>query len=249
MGQDGPHDFTKPGRLRSCRPRRDGVRPHVRGRAQRRPDPRCQRGGGARLLHQTLRGARSRGHPAGAADRLGSPVARRGPAEHQPGEEEPVRRERRRRSGRAEHPARGSRPRAGAGERGPQSRAGPAGRGHPGDQGGHGRRSRAARPEQRLARRGEPVPVAAGPVEGAPPDRPGHRRRAVAPLLDGADHLHPSTQGAVRRAGRAPGGGPGDQGADHRRGARPGRLDRVGSDSGCVPRPDGPVEGGRCRAA
>ena len=102
--------------------------------------------------------------------------------------------------------------RAGPGDRraarGPQGRAGQAERGGEGDQGGYRRRGREAGRRQRLARWGEPVPLAAGRVEGAAPARPGHRRRAVAPVLERPHHLHPAAQGAVRRAGRAARGGP-----------------------------------------
>ncbi len=67
----------------------------------------------------------------------------------------------------------------------------------------HRRRGRAARREQRLAQRRQPAARAARRVEGAPPARPSRRRRAVAPLLDRADGVHPAPQGALRRAARA----------------------------------------------
>ena len=44
--------------------------------------------------------------------------------------------------------------------------------------------------------------AAARRVEGAPPDRPGLRRRAVAAVLHRAHVVHPAPQGALRRAER-----------------------------------------------
>ena len=87
-------------------------------------------------------------------------------------------------------------------------RTGPAAGGDPGREGEVRRRGRAARRRERLAGRGEPLPRAAGRVEGAAPARPGHRRRAVAPILQRADDLHPAAQGPVRPAERAARGRP-----------------------------------------
>ena len=72
--------------------------------------------------------------------------------------------------------------------------------------------------------------AAARRVEGAPPDRPGLRRRAVAPVLDRAHVVHPAPQGALRRAEREARGRPGRQGAAGQGGRGAGRLHRVGSD-------------------
>ena len=85
-------------------------------------------------------------------------------------------------------------------------------RGDPGGQGAVRARGRAAGRRQRLARRGQPVPGPARPVEGAAPAGPGHRRRALAPLLQRPDRLHPPPQGPVRQGERGARGGPGDQG-------------------------------------
>ena len=71
------------------------------------------------------------------------------------------------------------------------------------------RRGREARRGQRLAQRRQPAARPARRVEGAPPPRPGLRRRAVAPVLDRPHVVHPAPQVALRRAAREAGRAPG----------------------------------------
>ena len=75
-------------------------------------------------------------------------------------------------------------------------------------------------------------------VEGAAPDRPGLRRRAVEAVLVGADDLHPTPQDTLRRAEREARGCPRRQGAPGQGGRGARRLHRLGPDRGPVPRPD-----------
>ena len=75
-------------------------------------------------------------------------------------------------------------------------------------------------------------------VEGAAPDRPGLRRRAVEAVLVGADDLHPSPQDALRRAEREARGCARGQGAPGQGGRGARRLHRLGPDRGPLPRPD-----------
>ena len=93
-----------------------------------------------------------------------------------------------------------------------------------GRQGEAGRRGREARREQRLAQRRQPAPRPPRPLEGAPPARQGHRRLAVAAVLDGSHDVHPAAQGALRRAGREARGGPPGQAAAGEGGRGPGPL-------------------------
>ena len=116
-------------------------------------------------------------------------------------------------------------------------------------QGADRRRGREARRGQRLAQRRQPAARPARRVEGAPPPRPGLRRRAVAPLLQRPHDVHPAPQGALRRAARAARRRPGGQGAAGKRGRGAGRLHRVGPDRRSLPRPDAGVEGRRARPA
>ena len=98
---------------------------------------------------------------------------------------------------------------------------------------------------QRLAQRRQPAARPARDVEVASPDRQGERRRAVAPVLVGPDDVHPAAQAALRRAQREARRRSGRQGEAGRRGRGAGRLDRLGRDGACLPRPDDAVEGGR----
>ena len=91
--------------------------------------------------------------------------------------------------------------------------------------------------------------VAARGLEGAPPARPGHRRRPVAPLLDRPDDLHPAAEGPVRPAERRARERARGQGAAGRRGRGARDLDRLGTHDGRVPRPHDPLEGRRRRPA
>ena len=96
-----------------------------------------------------------------------------------------------------------------AAPRGAQGRARREGGRGQAAQGDDRRGGRDAGARQRLAQRRQPAARAARQLEGAPPDRQGHRRRAVAPVLVRPDDVHPAPQAALRRAQREARGRPG----------------------------------------
>ena len=215
-------------RVGTRRRRRDGLRPHPRRRTLRRPVPRGHARGGADLLHRAVRGPRDRGPAAGAAGAVGEADARRGDDDREDGPRPGHRRQRRRRPAVARRPARlaragDRRPAAGAQGGARQGRGGEQGR-----QGGHRRRGREARGLPGLAQRRHPDARAARPVEGAPPHRPGDRRRAVEAVLGRADDVHPPPQGALRRAAGEARRRPGREGAAGQAGRGAGRRRPTG---------------------
>ena len=115
-------------------------------------------------------------------------------------------------------------------------------------QGAVRRRGGEAGRRQRLARRGQPVPRAAGRVEGPASAGPRHRRRAVAPVLQRPHDLHAAAQGPVRQRVRAARDGSQGQGEPGRRSRGAAELHRLGSDHRGLPGPDDPLEGRRLGA-
>ncbi len=135
---------------------------------------------------------------------------------------------------------RAERPPAGA-----QGGAGPGqGRGHR-HQGADRRRGREAR------RRGDALEVerraAQGTprrVEGGAARRPAGRGRAVEADVGRAYRVRQAAQGLLRRPRRGARGRQGAQAGDRHAGRGAVRLDRLGGDGRCLPRPDGLLEGG-----
>ena len=157
------------------------------------PVPRGHARGGAGVLHRALRRARVRGPAARAADQ----VRRCSPRTRRPSRSRPSRPARRGQRGR--RPRRRSLARLDA--LGPviaaQREARKAERAQQRGRVATRRRRRSSprprsSPRQRLAQRRQPAARPPRRVEGAPPHRPGLRRRAVAPLLRRAHGVHPA---------------------------------------------------------